>query len=412
MAETANESADADTDGEAREEYPWASQTPGTRIVGKRRGVIYAGRLDDTEAQNDTSFGVIIEDPEVVEGTLWQNQAKPDDATTAEGVDDDQSRPTDYRIADPDDENTTIANGALVTGENGPNTYDEADAFDEDTVILWYNGLSGERLSRVLDFNGRPFARWTDDGYLVKGLYQPAEGWREANGDKRSQMKENGKAPRVARAPLLRDRVDVQYDDEGNVDGVEVNLEDDFEGAETLIDMSYYMGGRGYEIHALDAETFEDEFGALDATIPRNDAGYVKDDVESELDMPYTPAADQVLEEAGFRMHMYTGDGWQDEPDSWTPQSTSEVGTFGVSADAGSDDGDGDGFTAQQEQFVREVVDEVSGTGMPPSEVFEGGIPALLGRYGDQFDRVPDESDVREAVYARVSHLSTDDLEE
>lgn len=410
MAEAEEQSADADTDEEQREEYAWASQTPETRIRGKPRGIIYAGRLDDSQAQNDTSFGLIVEDPEVVNGSLWQNQAKPDGGLTSDGVEDGQPRPTDYRIVDEDDRDTTIANGALVTGEEGPNTYDESDGFEEDTVIIWYNGMSGERLSRVMDFNGRPFARWTDDGYLVKGLYQPAEGWRDANSDKRSQMKDNGKAPRVARAPILRDRVEVTRDDEGEIENVDVNLDDDFAGDEVLVDMSRFMGGRGYEIHVFDSSQFASEFGNHSAEIPRNDSGYVKDDVESELDMPYTPVADQVLEEAGYRVHMYTGDGWQDEPDDWSPQSTSEVGTFGISTD--TEDGDSDGITAQEEQFIQEIVGEVAGTGLPPSEVFEGGIPALIGKYGDQFDRAPDLETIRREVYTRVSHLDPDELED
>lgn len=415
MATSETESADetADTDAEDRIEYAWASQTPHTRIRGTRKGIIYAGRLDDTLEQNDSSFGIIVEDPEVVEGTLWVNQEKADDGTTADGVDDDQPRPTDYRIADPDDRDTTIANGALVTNENGPNTYDEADGFEEDTVVIWYNGLTGQRLSRLLDFNGRPYSRWVqnDDGsyYLIKGLYQAADGWRE-NPDDRGRMAQNGKAPRCVRAPILRDRVEIEYDDDGNVEDATLHDADEIEGTETLIDMSRAQSGRGYRLHAFDAAEFADEFGNHSAEIPRNDSGYVKNDIESELDMPYTTAADEILEQAGYRMHMFTGDGWQDEPDNWSPQSTSEVGTFGISTDDGADDADG--LTAKQEQFVREVVDEVSGSGMTPEEMFEGGLAGLVGKYSGQFDRVPDVDVVREEVYQRVAHLDTDDLDE
>lgn len=406
MAEDETESADdADTE---QVEYAWASQTPTTRIAGTPVGLVYAGRLDDSVRQNDTSYGLVLEDPEVVTGSLWVNQEKTEDGTTADGVDEDQSRPTDYRIVDEEDRNTTVANGALVTDENGPNTYDQADEIEEDRVIVWYNGMSGERLSRVLDFNGRPFARWTDDDYLVKGLMQPAEGWRGANGEKRREMKDEGKAPRVARAPILRQRVEIEYDDDGNV--AEATLLEDPREQRVLIDMSRFQGGRAYEIHVFDADEFEDEFGSLDAELPRED-GYVND-VESELDMSYTPAADDILEQAEYRMHMFTGEGFQNEPSSWSPQSTSEVGSFGVSADAGTSDGDGDGFTAAQEQFIREVVDEVKGTGLTPDEAFDSGLEGLIGKFSDDFDRVPDADDVRGEVYRRVSHLDPSDLEE
>lgn len=406
MPETETKSADADTDDADEEEYVWASQTPGTRISGVPSGIIYAGQLDDTVAQNDTSFGLVLEDPSLVSGEAWENQAKPDDGTTADGIDEDESRPTDYRIADSDDSGITVANGALVTDEYGPSTYDEVDDIDADTAIVWYNGMSGERIARVLDFNGRPYARWTDDGYLVKGLLQPAEGWRGASGDKRREMKDNGKAPRVVRAPILRQRVDTVTDDGGDV--VDATLLDEAEEQRVLIDVSRFQGGRAYEVHVFDADGFEDEFGSADAELPRDD-GYVED-VDSELEMSYTPAADTILEQAEYAMHMYTGDGWQDEPDDWSPQSTAAVDSFGVSADSGGD-GDEDGFTAAQEQFIREIVDELKGTGRTPETAFDGGIDGLVGKYSGQFDRVPDTDAVREEVYARVGHLSVDDLE-
>lgn len=404
MAEA--ETVDSDTESD-EVEYAWASQTPDTRLKGTPAGLIYAGQLDDTQRQNSTSYGLVLEGPEVVEGSLWENQEKPDDGTTADGVEDDEPRPTDYRIADPDDRDTTVANGALVSDEDGPNTYDEADGISEDAIIVWYNGMSGQRLSRVLDFNGRPFARWTDDAYLVKGLYQPAEGWRGANGDKRSDMAKNGKAPRVARAPILRQRVETSYNDEGNVE--DVTLLEEPEADEVLIDMSRYQGGRTYELHVFDAAEFASEFGNHSADIPREN-GYVED-TEAELDMSYNPAADDVLEQAEYSMHMYTGEGFQDEPAGWTPQSTSAVSSFGVSAESGDDTEDTDGLTAAQEQFVREVVDELKGTGMTPDEAFDGGLAGLIGKFESEFDRVPDEDDVRTEVYGRVAHLDVDELE-
>lgn len=408
MAEADTQSAEADTE-EERVEYPWVSETPTTRIIGTPKGLIYSGRLDDSRKQNSNSYGVILEDPEVVTGSLWQNQEKPEDGTTADGVDEDESRPTDYRVVDEDDRDTTIANGALVTGEEGPNTYDEAEEFEEDAVIVWYNGMSGERLARTLDFNGRPFASWTDDGYLVKGLYQVADGWRDADSSGKRQMKDDGLAPRVARAPILRQRTEYEWSDDGDLE--DATLLDEPKDQRVLIDISRFQGGRGYEVHVLDADEFEDEFGSLDAELPRTDDGYVDRELESdgiELGMPYTAAADEILEQAGYSVHMYTGDGWQDEPDDWSPQSTSEVGEFGVSASSG----DAEGFTPKQQQFVDETVGELKGSGMTPEEMFDGGLAGLIGKFSGQFDVVPDVEDVRESIYAEVSHLDVDDLDE
>lgn len=406
MAEAASESADADTD-EERIERPWAQQTPKTRVTGTITGVFYAGQLDEGTAQNDTSFGIVLEDAEVVEGTLYVNEEKPSDGTTADGVGDNQPRPTDYRIVDEDDRDTTIANGAFVTDENGPNTYEEADGFGEDAVIVWYNGLSGQRIGRVLDFNGQPFAKWTDDPqdpYLVKGLLQPAAEWPDANSDRRSEMAQNGLAPRIARAPVFRERVDVIYDDEGSIE--EITVEDEGE-LDAVIDISRWNGGRGYEVHVFDDEEFVAEHGSLDAELPRDSNNIV--DSEAEVDMRYQPLADEVLEQVGYRMHMHTGAGWQDQPANWEPESTSSVGSFGISAD--TDDGEG-GFSAEHEAFVEEIVGELSGSGMTPEEAFSGGLAALIGKKEDMFSRVPDVDEVRREVYARLDYLDSADLDE
>jgi hypothetical protein len=221
-------------------------------------------------------------------------------------------------------------------------------------------------------------------------------------------MADNGKAPRVVRPPILRQRVEVTENDEGNVE--DATLLEEAADQRIMISMSTAPSGRGYRAHVFDADDFEDEFGSLDADAT-NDAGYVEAD--SELDMPYTPAADQILEEAEYRMNMHTGDGWQNEPSSWEPQSTSEVSSFGVAADSGdSDDEDPDGLTAEQEQFVREVVDELKGTGMTPEEAFDGGLEGLIGKFSDQFERVPDADDLRAEIYGRVAHLDSDELED
>lgn len=414
MAEAESASNDSDETDIERETYAWASQTPTTRIVGKPKRIVYPDRIGDTVEQNGTSFGVIFEDPEVVGGELWVNEAK-DGGTTADAVDDDTPRPTDYRVLDSDDDSVSFnKDGNVQSGEAGPNDYVEADDFAEDEVLVWYNGLAGKRIARLLDFNGRPYADWTEDGsYLLKGLFQAHPDWRKDGAD-RAKLASEDKAPRVARAPILRSHVDIEYDDEGNLEGVDVDM--DAVGDDVLVNVS--RSGRSYRLHAFDAAEFEDEFGSLDAELPRNDDGWVKDDIESELDMLYTSAADDVLDEAEYSMHMYTDGTWQSEPDNWTPSSTSEVGSFGVSADTGDDDTDDGGLPPQQQQFVDEVVGELDsihaekGHSPTPEETFEGGIAGLIGKYESQFSRVPEADDIREAVYEQTEHLTVSDLED
>lgn len=411
MAETESQSAEADE--EEREEFAWASQTPTTRVSGVPTGIIYAGDLSDSVAQNDTSFGLVLKNVDVEVGELFANEAR-DGGTVKDVVDEESTVPTDYRIADPDDKDASFdRDGKFQTEEEGTvdgelaDTYVEADGVDEDEIIIWYNGLSGQRLGRVLDFNGQPYARWTDDGnYLIKGLYQCANGWREARGSDRGDLARAGKAPRVARAPILRWSVEHEYDDEGDI--TSTTLHDEPQSPRILVDVSRAQNGRGYRLNVFDAEQFEDEYGSLDADLPLNDDGYVDDD--TQIDWNYDPAADDVLDEAGFRMHMYTGDGWPEEPENWEPSSTSEVGSFGINTS--SDDGGEGGLTAEETQFVREVTEDLKGTGMTPEERYSGGLAGLVGKHQDGFSSAPDVDAIEEAVFAEVAHLDVDDLEE
>jgi hypothetical protein len=416
MATADTQPSDDGTDEEQQENTAWASVTPDARFTGTPKELIYAGELSDTAAQPDDSYGVVLEDVEIIDAALWVNDEKPDDGTMADFVSDETPTPTDYRITDALDPipNTNEVGGEtfLMTGEEGPSNYVMADeqSIDGD-VIVWFNGLTGQRLARTLDFNGRPFARWVrnDDGshYLIKGLYQSAEGWRDARGKERGQMADEGLAPRTARAPLLRWSVANEYAD-GNI--VSASLRDEPQSPTVLFDMQ--QQGRGYRLYLADADVFEAEYGSLDADLPM-DGDYVDSSAEGMLDMPYHPQADEVLEEAGFSMHMYTGEGWQDEPSGWTPQSTSEVSSFGIAADG--DDGDAadeEGFTAKQRQFITEIADALAGSGMTPDEMFDGGVAGLVQKHNAQFDSVPDAGEVEAELYARVAHLDPSELDE
>lgn len=377
---------DSDSE-EGYEPVAWASQTPETRIAGRPVEIIYGGSLDSSEAQNKISFGLALEDPRVVKGTLFRNESRGDDETTAESVGEDEPRPTDYRIADTEDRETTIVKDSLTTGESGPNVYDEVDEFADETVIVWYSGMAAERIARSLDFNGMPFA----SSY---GLFQVANEWRGADGSTRGELKDSGLGPRVARLPLLRFAVD---DD---------TLVEDFEaGPEVLIDISRWQGGRAYEAHVLDAAAFEAEAGSLDADLPRNDSGFV--DADAEFEFQYNEDAASVLDQAEYGLYIYDGDAWEDGPDGVARGG----GTGDFDVQSSTPDVGEDGFTDDQREFVTTVVDEITGTGLTPEEAFEGGIEGLIGANTDAFTIVPDADDVLEAVYEQTPHLDVEDLE-
>lgn len=369
---------------EAAEEQPqhaWASQTPTTRIKGVPQALIYAGQLN--EEQNRDSFAVVLSGVETVIGTTFENDIR-DGQQVAERIPEGEPRPTDYRFADADDEDSTIVKGSLTTGEKGPNVYDEG-AVSEDEIIVWYNGMSGQRVGRALDFNGMPFAAYTDSGYLKKGLYQAAEGWREANSSQRSDMAQNGQAPRVVRAPILRD---------------------DVEDREILIDVTRRENGRGYELHIFDAEQFEEEFGSLDyptEDIPRGRYGL---DAESEITFRSVAPeeAEETLDEAGYAMHMQHGGFWQEKPANadYEPPSAR-------SFDVTVEQADEEDVQEQWDEFAQMIADELP-DGQTPEAAYSTGIEGLIEKNAGLFHEVPSAETIRTLVYEKVSWLDADEL--
>lgn len=366
-----NESADE----EDREEYAWLQMSPTTRIAGTVRDIIYAGELGENVAQNEDSFGIILDGVEPVTGSLFVNESRDGGLTEST---DSHGRPTDYRVVDEDDEDSTIVKGSFVSGENGPNTYDPTDGVTEDTILAWFNGMSGQRIGRTLDTNGVPFAKWTDSGYLVKGLYQAPEEWSGANGSRRKELADNGKAPRVARAPVIREDV---------VD------------TEVLIDLSRYQGGRGYEVHVFDAEAFEGEFGGT-RTTPIDDIGrtgqYNDLDTDAEITMRFNEDVDDVLAEEEIRTHMYTGEGWQSEP----PNAQDPiVKSFDTSLDV-DDDADEDDLALLADQAAVAL----ENNDLTPEEGYRGGVEGLLDRNGFPTDEETVEQ-LTTMLRERADHL-------
>lgn len=343
--------------GEEREEYAWVNQTPTTGITGTPVELIYAGRIDSNEAQNGTSFGVVLTDVSVREGDLFRNADKPEgDLTIIEG-DDGEKHATDYRVVDLDDEQTTTVNAGdqtFVTDRSGA-SYEPVDSIEEDKVIVWYNGMSGQILGRAFDFNGRPFAEYKDDGYLMKGLLQVPEGWRT----NRRACLDAGRKPRIARAPVLRD---------------------DVRGETVTITIGRYNGGRMYEAHAYLGDTTDED---------------------AELDMLYEEDADDVMAEQEYGMSLYHGTGWQDKP------ANAEAPTQGFDIQVETNEpAEVDGLTDAQLAFVDSVVNALSGTDLTPDEAFNGGLSGLMEQHGV----TGDEQEIAEAVFENTPHLDVADL--
>lgn len=361
MSANNNETAVAQTENtEEQEDLAWTNQSPTTRISGTFEGVIYSGELSDREAQNSTSFGVVFSDPQVQNGELFVNQNKADDGTFTVVDEETGKRATDYRVVDLTDDSVTQTEiqGETFVSDRAGQTFESQTAagFDESQVIVWYNGMAGQVIARALDFNGRPFAEYKRDGYLVKGLFQVAEGWR--NGDK-SSMAKNGLAPRVVRAPIPRA---------------------DVLGDEISIEIGRWNGGRMYEATVTDSRG-------------------------NELGMEYSENADDILEDSGFRMHLYHGEGFQDKP----ANAQEPARQFDITATAvdGVEDGEDDsgGLTASQENFIQAASNAAIQAGMQNADdAFNGGIEGLMDQQNVTGDANTIGAEIQEIVDAHFGN--------
>ena len=362
--------------------------TPTTRLKGTVTEIF-------TPELGTSNYGIIIEDPEVVVGDVFVNEHKPDGGQTRDVVDDDSTSPTDYRVADDSDPSVTVVEDTLATDEESTvdgevaNEYRRANGFAEDEVCLWISGLAGDRIIRALDFNGRPYARYGDNGPIY-GLFQAHESWFEDGAD-RSALAADGKAPRTIRPPMLRPDID-----------------------EVLIDVTADDGGnyRSYRGNVFRADEFVAETGGLDtATDELGTDGYNQPDVDSRLDLRLAD-----FEEAGstvkqadwnFADMLQTGDGWADVPESATSQS------FDTSMDLEGDQPSDDGHPT--EEFIDDVVEQMQATevahGRAPDEIWDGGLESLIERNSDSLPDDPDADAIRRGIYANVNWLDAENLE-
>jgi len=272
----------------------------------------------------------------------------------------------------------------------------------------------GQLVGRGLDFNGTPFARYTEAGdngaYLVKGLFQVPLGWRgESDVDQydsvpttdRSELARAedkgglGRPPRLARPPILR----------GDIDG------------RTFTALGRYNGGDMFEVHIGRAEeSYDAILDALDAN----------DDPEQHFDaiaMRYDDDAEERITaefDSTDVMSLYHGEGWADEPqnvqtDSDDGGSDNSGGSFDLDVDAGGDD-TVDHPTDTETEFGENISEKIAGTGVSPDdEIFptEDGnvdLEGIIEERADVFDAEPDVGAIRRVVYETTDHLSESDL--
>jgi hypothetical protein len=370
------------------EYIPEVKQTPTTTIGGEVVDVLTAKESGAEDPSG--SIAVVFKDPTVEKGTLWVNANKPegfdsvgeyndalrialsderpdylrgrevtdevadellgklDEYDADAEYDSERVRGTDYKLADESDKDFEL-NTVPVDGEDRTvgieldgNSFNSSRVEEmPDKLMVWYGGMSGQILSRGLDFNGMPFARYTEDGYLMKGLYQAPVGWRgEADVEQydttntKSSLKSDRVFPRMARPVALREDLPNPL----------------------YVTIGRFNGGRMYEASMG---------GAVD------DNGEVTD--ESTLEMQYEgddPEAfirevfdvDDVMEVYDL---YHSGPNWMDEPES--VERSGDTDNSGGSFDMGDgDDSDSGGLTDGEEQFATMVAEQaLAGSDVP-----------------------------------------------
>jgi hypothetical protein len=460
MSATESESADADADSEDEfEYYPQVTQHPHTFIAGNIVGIVTGADIDNHVEDTGTSFGVIFENPTVPNGSIWQNRNIPEGFETASefndtlqmaAADDDDSyirgqevteesieaaqerlveqgvldsaddtieitygeqgmealvdgddvavNGTDFKVADTSDADVQEVEGNVLGIDVGGGVYssEEADEFGADRIMVWYGGMAGQFVGRALDYNGRPSARYKDDGYLVKGLYQHPIGWFERDAenfdsvpttDRAKLATDLGRPPRVARPPILRSDVD---------------------GEESFIEIDRYNGGQMHEV-----------------TLAFNDFEGDDSDEATEIEPRYEQEPEERLaaefDNADEVYALYHGDGWQDKPDNAqsvtdTSGDGSDTGDASFDVDVDVSDDAVEHPTEEEVEFAETISEKIAGTGANPDDsIFGKGenktdLEGLVGSNADQFSVTPDVDAIREVVYENTGHLDADDL--
>lgn len=437
--------------------YPQVTHHPHSIIVGEEIvDVVTSASISSDTENTGTGVGVVYKNPTIPKGSLWKNREVPttfdsasefnttlktafadvgdyvngveiEDESTVEtaqervqaATDDnidfendeyrDYRLKVDYKVADKGDREAEVQeiSGQVLGIDVGGGVFpsEEVDEFVHDRIMVWYGGIAGQFIMRALDFNGRPSARYKDDGYLVKGLFQHPLGWFDRDTENYGDLVETtdrsklarspdsgglGRPPRVARPPVLRD---------------------DIEGESAFIEIGRYNGGN-----------------MLEATIAFNDFDSDNYEEATQIEPRYEQEPEEVLVEefdadsATDVYSLFHGDGWQPEPDNAGEGESEDTSgaSFDVDVDTGDDDDADDGGvehpTDDEVQFGEMVAEKLAGTGATPDqEIFpvDGGktdLEGLVGHNAEEFAETPDVDAIREVVYENVNHLDTEDL--
>lgn len=254
-----------------REEYPYVNSVPKVGLTfSSIERLVYMDHpttMEGEPQENTGDYGVVLNNPGVVKGEIYQNNHRPEDGL-ARDVDQKRGHSKDYAVVDPDDPNFDVSYDAdgnpkdVKAGRMDAFESTKVDEFEEDQILVFFGGLAGRRLARLLDVNGGPGAKVDDDGHTNGLIEFTPDGVNE--GDKEDNW-------RGARYPVLRDidwtrgegggfiyhtfLSDILPDYDGNGHGVIVGHndfgEDETVADATQIDMAFDRNGVDYTEYEL-----------------------------------------------------------------------------------------------------------------------------------------------------------------
>jgi hypothetical protein len=364
-----NSGSSADDSGADYEQLPYAKMVPTTVLSGTITDVFYTGSVTmngEVVEQQDTpttdgSWGFTVENPEVLNGTVYQNTTLDDEEITLarQGG----GSPVDYRIFDQDDDGFTEnydADGNVKSVANG-DTDDfhssEVESIGADKITVFIGSLAGQFVARNLDANGGYSAYVNDDGEPTNGLIEYPPDWDNGLGS-------SGLYPRVARYPELRS---------------------DLEGEEVFIYLGRYNGGRKHQGFCGRMTDLEDEMSELDEGEALSADALSGALIDRVYDAD-APEYDSTL-------------AWSEQPTASDTEDSPSSESFDIGGnDGGSDDSEPSQFTDGQENFISQILGMME-SGDSVDDVFpdfEHTLDNVRAKNVDQGASVPNSTDVDE----------------
>lgn len=317
----------------------------------------------DPIVDQNVDVGIVLKNPRVVRGSLWENNIRGESYTDEETGETTQAEfarehpdagydlpyhSVDYKVLNKNDTNFDVGydkNGDVkdvTAGRADAFKASEVDEFAEDEIVVYLSSFAGMMVARQLDIHGDTTAYINDDGEHTNGLVE----WGPDSVDE---------AFRYARYPEVRD-----------------------------IDWESKDGGFLYVTHHEDV--VEDYEGPMHhATVRFNDfeGGNVMD--ATKVPRAYNPDHDDLYENAPLA--------WGGSPDAAEDSTANDADNdvdYGVDGSESDDSGSEKTLTPEEENFVNGFPKQAIPTDGGVADIYEDGMSRfteiVTGQLGEDAD--------------------------